>query len=132
MLVYIWSRRNPQVRMEFLGLFNFHAPYLPWVLLAFTVLLNSIWPTADLLGMFCGHVYYFFEDVYPNIPPAERRSRIFEAPLFVKTWFDSITRDPNDASWRTETLEAVANPVPVEENVVGGENIIEDDLNHQQ
>lgn len=27
----MWSRRNPFVQMSFLGLFNFTAPYLPWV-----------------------------------------------------------------------------------------------------
>lgn len=41
MLVYVWSRRNPFIRMNFFGLLNFHAPYLPWVLLLFSVLLNN-------------------------------------------------------------------------------------------
>ncbi|KAJ3048008.1 hypothetical protein HK102_012786, partial [Quaeritorhiza haematococci] len=67
MLVYVWSRRNPYIRMNFLGLFTFTAPYLPWVLLGFTVLLNNVWPTGDLLGMAVGHVYYFLEDVYPRM-----------------------------------------------------------------
>eukprot|EP00475_Leptophrys_vorax_P030823 TRINITY_DN4646_c0_g1_i2.p1 TRINITY_DN4646_c0_g1~~TRINITY_DN4646_c0_g1_i2.p1 ORF type:complete len:185 (+),score=5.70 TRINITY_DN4646_c0_g1_i2:194-748(+) len=31
MMVYVWGRRNPNVQMSFLGLFNFTAPYLPWV-----------------------------------------------------------------------------------------------------
>ena len=35
MMVYVWARRNDDVRMSFLGLFNFRAPYLPWVLLGF-------------------------------------------------------------------------------------------------
>lgn len=35
MMVYIWSRRNPDVRMSFLGLFNFDAPFLAWVILGF-------------------------------------------------------------------------------------------------
>ena len=39
MMVYVWARRNEDVRMSFLGLFNFRAPYLPWVLLGFSVLL---------------------------------------------------------------------------------------------
>ncbi|CAG2057622.1 unnamed protein product, partial [Timema podura] len=65
MLVYVWSRRNPFVRMNFFGLLNFHAPYLPWVLLGFSVLLgNAIW--VDLMGMAVGHIYYFIEDVFPN------------------------------------------------------------------
>jgi hypothetical protein len=41
MMVYIWARRNPLVRMTFLGLFTFTAPYLPWVLLCFSVLLGN-------------------------------------------------------------------------------------------
>ena len=51
MLVYIWSRRNPNVRMNFFGLLNFQAPFLPWVLMGFSLLLgNSI--IVDLLGIF--------------------------------------------------------------------------------
>lgn len=49
MLVYVWSRRNPYVRMNFFGLLNFQAPFLPWLLLGFSLLLgNSI--VVDLLG----------------------------------------------------------------------------------
>ncbi|EOD27077.1 hypothetical protein EMIHUDRAFT_56200, partial [Emiliania huxleyi CCMP1516] len=36
MMVYVWGRRNEHVRMSFLGLFQFRAPYLPWVLLGFS------------------------------------------------------------------------------------------------
>ena len=38
-VVYIWSRRNPHMRMSFLGLFTFNAPYLPWVLMGFGLML---------------------------------------------------------------------------------------------
>ena len=65
MLVYVWSRRNPFVRMNFFGLLNFQAPYLPWVLLAFSLLLgNSI--IVDLMGIIVGHIYYFLEDIFPR------------------------------------------------------------------
>ena len=36
MLVYVWSRRNRHAQMNFLGLFAFTAPYLPWILLSFS------------------------------------------------------------------------------------------------
>ena len=49
MMVYVWGRRNRAVTMSFLGLFTFHAPYLPWVLLGFSMLLGSS-PAVDLLG----------------------------------------------------------------------------------
>lgn len=49
MLVYIWSRRSPQVRVNFFGLLTFQAPFLPWALMGFSLLLgNSI--LVDLLG----------------------------------------------------------------------------------
>lgn len=49
MLVYVWSRRNPQVRVNFFGLLTFQAPFLPWALMGFSLLLgNSI--LVDLLG----------------------------------------------------------------------------------
>ena len=41
MMVYVWARRNDDVRMSFLSLFTFRAPYLPWVLLGFSVLLGN-------------------------------------------------------------------------------------------
>ena len=50
MMVYVWGRRNDAVRMSFLGLFPFTAPYLPWVLLAFSVLLGNP-ATTDLVGI---------------------------------------------------------------------------------
>ena len=49
MLVYIWSRRNPYVRMNFFGLLTFKAPFLPWVLFGFSLMLgNSV--MVDLIG----------------------------------------------------------------------------------
>ena len=47
MMVYVWGRRNQYVNMSFLGLFSFTAPYLPWVLLIFSVAIGSS-PVVDL------------------------------------------------------------------------------------
>ena len=51
--VYVWGRRNRYVNLSFLGIFNFTAPYLPWVLLAFSVVLRSS-PVVDLMGLLAG------------------------------------------------------------------------------
>jgi Derlin-2/3 len=32
MMIYVWGRRNERVRMNFLGIIPFTAPYLPWVI----------------------------------------------------------------------------------------------------
>ena len=66
MMVYVWGRRNSYTQMSFMGLFVFTAPYLPWVLLGFSILIGSS-PAVDLLGMAAGHVYYFLQDVYPQM-----------------------------------------------------------------
>lgn len=68
MLTYVWSRRNPHARMNIMGVFTFRAPFLPWVLMAFSLLMGSS-PLLDLLGIVAGHLYYFAEDVYPNMRP---------------------------------------------------------------
>ncbi|XP_061657530.1 derlin-2 isoform X2 [Syngnathoides biaculeatus] len=96
MLVYVWSRRNPNVRMNFFGLLNFQAPFLPWVLMGFSLLLgNSI--IIDLLGIAVGHVYFFLEDVFPNQPGG---GRWLKTPSIIKMLFDT----PDD--------EANYNPLP--------------------
>ncbi|ETV96887.1 hypothetical protein H310_10163 [Aphanomyces invadans] len=85
MMVYVWGRRNEHTRLSFLGLFPFTAPYLPWVLLLFSMVLGNS-ATIDLIGIVVGHVYYFFEDVYPAIADIRgwRVRRILETPTFVK------------------------------------------------
>ncbi|KAK0178561.1 hypothetical protein PV327_007439 [Microctonus hyperodae] len=89
MLVYVWSRRTPFVRMNFFGLLNFHAPLLPWVLLGFSLLLgNVIW--VDLIGMAVGHMYYFAEDVFPH---QRGGFRILKTPHILKKLFDEHPED---------------------------------------
>eukprot|EP01137_Pigoraptor_chileana_P001223 Opistho-2@38554 len=88
MLVYVWGRRNRHVRMSFLGLLTFTAPYLPWVLLGFSVLLNSS-PLGDLLGIGIGHIYYYFEDVYPTLFPGRRP---LKTPAIIKWLFEGAPR----------------------------------------
>ncbi len=65
--------------MNFFGLLNFQAPYLPWVLFAFSLLLgNSV--IVDLMGIIVGHVYYFLEDVFPR---QQGGFRILKTPRFL-------------------------------------------------
>jgi len=91
MLVYVWSRRNPLVRMNFFGLLSFQAPLLPLVILGFSLLLgNSV--QIDLIGISVGHMYYFLEDVFPNQPGG---FKVLKTPGFLKAIFDPVDDDPN-------------------------------------
>ncbi|XP_046840124.1 derlin-2-like isoform X2 [Xenia sp. Carnegie-2017] len=91
MLVYVWSRRNPYVRMNFFGLLNFQAPYLPWVLFGFSLMLgNSV--VVDLMGIAVGHIYYFLEDVFPE---QSGGFKILKTPSILRSLFDGAPTDPN-------------------------------------
>jgi len=91
MLVYVWSRRNPYVHMNFFGLFQFQAPVLPWVLLGFSLLLgNSI--VVDVMGIAIGHIYYFLEDVFPQQPGG---FKLLKTPAILRWMFDTAPEDPN-------------------------------------
>jgi len=85
MMMYVWGRRNEEARMSFLGVFSFTAPYLPWVMLTFSMLLGNSAIMVDVIGIFVGHSYYFLEYVYPVI--AEIRGwkvkRFFEPPMIL-------------------------------------------------
>ena len=89
MLVYVWSRRNPLVRMNFFGLITFQAPYLPWMILGFSMLMSGS-VVVDLIGIAVGHFYYFFEDVFPYLPHG---FRILQTPSFLKYIFTRLGFD---------------------------------------
>lgn len=81
MMVYVWGRRNEDVRMSFMGLFPFTAPYLPWVMLGFSIVLGNP-AMIDAIGILVGHTYYFLEYVYPVLAEIRgwRIKKILEPP----------------------------------------------------
>ncbi|KAF2744270.1 putative ER-associated proteolytic system protein Der1 [Sporormia fimetaria CBS 119925] len=78
-LIYIWCRKNPDTMLSFLGLLVFRAPYLPWVLLAFSLIMHSTVPKDEIAGIVVGHVWYFFNDVYP---PLHNDHKPLDPPAF--------------------------------------------------
>ncbi|CAG5129398.1 unnamed protein product [Candidula unifasciata] len=60
------------------------APFLPWVLLGFSLLLgNSV--IINLMGIAIGHVYFFLEDVFPQ---KQGRFKVLKTPAFLKYLLD--------------------------------------------
>ncbi|KAF1346608.1 putative ER-associated proteolytic system protein Der1 [Delphinella strobiligena] len=90
-LVYIWARRHPDVQLSFLGLFVFTAPWLPWVMLGLSVLLHGNWPKDELCGIIVGHVWYFFNDIYPS---THGGSRPMDPPMWFRRLFEGRGFDP--------------------------------------
>eukprot|EP01100_Stratorugosa_tubuloviscum_P009071 TRINITY_DN379_c2_g2_i1.p1 TRINITY_DN379_c2_g2~~TRINITY_DN379_c2_g2_i1.p1 ORF type:complete len:227 (-),score=81.49 TRINITY_DN379_c2_g2_i1:35-715(-) len=64
-LVYLWSRSNPNAIVSFFFGLRFQAVYLPWVLVGFHFLLNGSIPWQEIVGIFVGHLYYFLTDHLP-------------------------------------------------------------------
>ena len=74
-LTYVVSRRNRESKIAIMGLpIQISASYIPFIFLAFG------FDYARLLGICLGHIYYFFEDVYPKLPNS-RNFRIFNSPM---------------------------------------------------
>lgn len=83
MIVYVWSRRNRDANMNFLGFMQFRAPYLAWVLLGFTLLMGNMGAMlTDAVGLAIGHLYFYLKDVFPH-PPGRTRPDILKTPRFL-------------------------------------------------
>ncbi|KXN70502.1 Der1-like protein [Conidiobolus coronatus NRRL 28638] len=67
-MTYIWSRRNPHLRILFLGAIPLTAPYLPYIFLLLNWLISAEFPKSHFIAIVIGHIYYFFEDVWPQQP----------------------------------------------------------------
>ncbi|BDD61817.1 hypothetical protein MAP00_006841 [Monascus purpureus] len=102
-LVYIWSRRNPETRLSFLGILVFTAPYLPWVLMAFSLVVHGIVPKDEICGVVVGHIWYFFSDVYPSLHGGHR-------PLDPPAWWRRLFEPPQRTAVAGATDTASINP----------------------
>ncbi|XP_060876465.1 derlin-2 isoform X3 [Metopolophium dirhodum] len=78
------SRTADFVMMFLFGATLMIAPYLPWVLLGFSILLGNT-PWVDLMGIAVGHCYYYLEDV---LPQHRANLKILKTPLFLKHLLD--------------------------------------------
>lgn len=110
MMVYLWSRDpdNANVQMSFLGILQFTAPYLPWVLLAFSLLIGN--PVEmDLLGIFAGHIYYFLDFIYPQVAEIRgwRLKKLMFTPPFLHYLFST---DQFFTLLNTRVIEGPAEP----------------------
>jgi hypothetical protein len=69
-------------QFSFLGLLNFRAPMLPWVLCGFAYLLSNRTPVVDLLGIGAGTLYFYLAEKVPLI--TEQRWRVVRTPALLR------------------------------------------------
>ncbi|KAL5106223.1 Derlin-1 [Taenia crassiceps] len=63
-VIYVWSQLNRDLIVQFWFGTSFKAVYFPWVLVVFNLIIRGS-ATMELMGIFVGHVYYFFSHQYP-------------------------------------------------------------------
>ena len=118
MMSYVWARRNPHSLLAFMNLFVFRAPYLPWVLLLLSVLAGSD-ITADLAGIFTGHMYYYLEDVFPNLVPS--RVRLLKTPRWLRKLLGQKPRSGGAGRRRRRRQRDDADAAPAAAAGAGGD-----------
>jgi len=64
-ILYTWCYVNKDTIVSFYFGTSFPAMYLPWALLGFNILLGGT-GMMDLIGIFCGHFYFYFKFQYPR------------------------------------------------------------------
>ena len=80
MIIYVWSRREPDQPIKMFGVGPFKSVYLPWVYMAIRVVMGGS-PLSILLGIGAGHFFYFFYEVMPVSHPGINM-RWFRTPDF--------------------------------------------------
>ncbi|WWC88404.1 uncharacterized protein L201_003315 [Kwoniella dendrophila CBS 6074] len=93
-LVYIWSRRNPSIKMSLFGVITITAPYLPLCLVAFSWLLQGGFQAAigDIIGILAGHTYVFLQDYWPREMWSTTGKGEIQTPALVKRLFGQTGR----------------------------------------
>eukprot|EP01135_Chromosphaera_perkinsii_P004934 Nk52_evm1s305 gene=Nk52_evmTU1s305 len=81
-VLYVWSQMHRDMIVTFFFGLRFKAMFLPWVMLLFDIILMQD-PFTTLLGIACGHLYYFLKYAYPDMSGVA----LLETPRVWKSWF---------------------------------------------
>jgi len=86
-VLYVWCQLNKDVIVTFWFGTRFKAIFLPWVLLAFNLVMSG-GGVMELIGILIGHLYFFLVYKYPLElgGPA-----LLATPGFLKKWFPDET-----------------------------------------
>ncbi|KAI9890733.1 MAG: hypothetical protein M1814_003663 [Vezdaea aestivalis] len=77
--------------------------------MAFSLVLHGVLPKDEILGVVVGHVWYFFNDVYP---PLHNNSRPFDPPFWWRRLFEGRPQgtEATNAAPINQDLAAAAAP----------------------
>ena len=82
-IMYVWCQLNKDVVVSFWFGTRFKAALLPWVLLAFNVVMSG-GGIMEIIGIVVGHLYYFLMYAYPDEHGGDR---YLETPSIFYSYF---------------------------------------------
>lgn len=84
-VIYIWCNRNKEVIVPFYFGIQLQAQYLPWVLCLFQMVVAD-GGVPELIGIFVGHVYYFFKFRYMDFGGPD----LLKTPQWLQAYYPSV------------------------------------------
>ena len=87
-MTYYWGRKSKTTNVEFMGVFTFRAPYLPWFYLVISFLFESEFKNY-LYGLIIGHFYFFLKEILPRIKSVNN-IKILETPRYFVRLCDKL------------------------------------------
>eukprot|EP00659_Diplonema_papillatum_P004495 gene4495-6965_t len=84
MVLYVWSRRNPDEHLSIYGLVTLSAPYLAYLLVGLDFVFGSL-PMTDIIGITAGHIFWYIEDILPRL--LKRNKELVPTPGFLVALF---------------------------------------------
>lgn len=82
-VLYVWCQLNKDTIVSFWFGTQFKAMYLPWVLLAFNMIISG-GGIMELVGILVGHLYFFLMFKYPQELGGPT---LLQTPSILKQWF---------------------------------------------
>lgn len=75
--------------------------------MAFSVVVHGIVPKDEICGVVVGHIWYFFNDVYPSLHGGHRP---LDAPMWWRRLFETDPQGTDDATNVNGDFAAAAAP----------------------
>lgn len=82
-VLYVWCQLNKDVVVTFWFGTRFKAMYLPWVLLAFNMIVSG-GGILEIIGILVGHLYFFLMFKYPRDLGGPT---LLQTPAILREWF---------------------------------------------
>jgi Derlin-2/3 len=94
-IIYLWSRANINSSVNFFGMVNCPAKYLPYAYLGFDLLRGGMpYAIQSATGLLSAHIYYFFKEVLPATNGGRGPQYIPPTPALLQRLFPD-SPDPN-------------------------------------